>query len=104
MTFIRWLNEELDLFLITDKRIIGYEQITFLNRKNTQASIDHIQEVNAQCDGLLPSLFHFGKIFIQTASETTELHMPMAPDAMETARIIQNIVNEHRHHLDDRAK
>lgn len=45
--FLKWIDYELDFFLITDKRIIGYEQIGFMNRKSTQASIDQIQEVFA---------------------------------------------------------
>ena len=45
--FIKWLDYELDFFLISDKRIIGFEQIGFLNRKTVQASIDQVQEVFA---------------------------------------------------------
>ena len=50
--FIKWLDYELDFFLITDKRVIGYEQIGFLNRKTVQASIDQIQEVYATNKGI----------------------------------------------------
>lgn len=45
--FINWVNDELDILILTNKRIIALEQIKFLDRKLSQASIDQVQEVNA---------------------------------------------------------
>lgn len=95
--FIRWINDELDIFLITDQRIIGVIQEGFLARKTIQASINHVQEVNAKTSGLLGSLLHFWPIFIQTASETTDLIMPTAANAMETSRKISDVVERTRY-------
>lgn len=51
--FIEWVNNELDILLLTDRRIIAYEQIKFLDRKFAQTTIDLVQEVNATTSGLL---------------------------------------------------
>lgn len=45
--FVNWVNDELDILILTNKRIIALEQIKFLDRKLSQASIDQVQEVNA---------------------------------------------------------
>lgn len=50
LTFIllSWINDELDLFLITDQRIIGIEQISALSRRVTECGLNRVQEVNAE--------------------------------------------------------
>ena len=95
--FIKWLDYELDFFLITDKRVIGYEQIGFLNRKTVQASIDQIQEVYATNKGIFANLFHFGGLHILTASESHEMVLPMIAEPLETSRQIHNFIDKYRH-------
>ena len=46
--YITWANNELDLFIITDQRIRGIEQVSFLNRTISECSLDDVKEVNAQ--------------------------------------------------------
>ena len=92
--FIRWINDELDIFIITNQRIIGLIQEGFLSRKSVQASIRHVQEVNAQTQWLLGSMLHFGPLYIQTASETTDLIMPTAANTMKASRHISNMVEK----------
>ena len=45
--FVHWVNNELDLLIITNRRIISYDQVRFLDRKMSQTTIDLVQEVNA---------------------------------------------------------
>lgn len=45
--FVHWVNNELDLIVVTNRRIIAYDQIKFLDRKMSQTTIDLVQEVNA---------------------------------------------------------
>jgi hypothetical protein len=51
--FVHWVNDELDILILTNRRIIALEQIKFLDRKLSQASIDQVQEVNAATTGFL---------------------------------------------------
>jgi len=37
--YISWLNNELDLFVVTNNRIIGVEQVSFLNRTISEANL-----------------------------------------------------------------
>ncbi|MEI6711334.1 MAG: hypothetical protein WCK88_03840 [bacterium] len=54
--FVQWINIELDIFIITNKRLIEYDQTRFLNRRILQASIDQIQEVEAATEGLFSNI------------------------------------------------
>lgn len=59
LTFILidWINDELDIFIITDSRVIGIEQISALSRNVTECSLDRVQEVNAHTSGILQTIF-----------------------------------------------
>jgi hypothetical protein len=57
--YITWTNNELDLIIITNKRVIGIDQISFLLRDFSECPLDRVQEINARTKGLLSSLFNF---------------------------------------------
>lgn len=44
--YVYWVDNELDFYIITNERIIGIEQLSFLNRTVRECSIDQVQEVN----------------------------------------------------------
>ncbi len=97
--FVQWLNLELDLLIVTNKRIIEYDQVKFLDRKISQASIDQIQEVHATTSGLFGNILRFGNLSITTASDVGDFQLTNIPMAMETARIIHTMIDGYRHNL-----
>ncbi|GAB0175279.1 MAG: hypothetical protein HHAS10_11580 [Candidatus Altimarinota bacterium] len=98
LTFILldWINDELDLFIITDSRVIGIEQISALSRRVTECSLDRVQEVNAHTAGILQTIFGYGDVHIHTASETSNMIVNYAPDPIENARRINNVIQAYR--------
>lgn len=92
--FVDWLSNELDFFVFTNERIIGVEQISFLNRAISECSMDRVQEVNAFSKGLLANVFNYGTVDIRTASEDSRFEMHVIPFPVERAREILNIVQE----------
>ena len=98
LTFILidWINDELDIFIITDSRVIGIDQISALSRSVSECSLDRVQEVNAHTAGIIQSLFGFWDVHIHTASESSNMVIRYAPDPIENARRINNIIQEYR--------
>lgn len=94
--YITWANNELDLFIITDQRIRGIEQISFLNRTISECSLDDVKEVNAQTKGLLENLLNFGTVSLHTASENSNFTMHFAPSPIDNASIIRNVIQENK--------
>ena len=92
--YVDWLSNELDFFVFTNERIIGVDQISFLNRASSECSMDRVQEVNAFSKGLLANIFNFGTVDIRTASEDSRFEMHVIPAPVERAREILNIVQE----------
>lgn len=94
--YIHWMSYELDLYIITTKRIIWIEEVSFLNRHLSECSIDKVQEVNARTTWVLSNLLNFWVITIHTASEVSDFQMYLVPDALTNARIISNFISENK--------
>ncbi len=94
--FIEWLNHELDLFVITNNRIIWIEQISFLDRRVSECNLGQVQEVNSTTSWFFANILNYWSIFIQTAWNATTLKMDFAPDSVQWARKILNIVDDYR--------
>lgn len=106
--FVRWINNALDLLIVTNRRIISYDQVRFLDRKMSQTTIDLVQEVNASTSGLLGNILHYGNIMIRTASDSasnvSDFNMTHIPNPIETSRLIHSFIDEYRHSLDKELK
>lgn len=94
--YINWMRYELDLYIITTKRIIWLEEVSFLNRHVSECMLDKVQEVNWKTTWLLANLLNFWEVTIHTASETSDFKMEIMPNALENARIISNHLNQYK--------
>ena len=94
--FIEWLNHELDMYIVTNNRIIWIEQIAFLNRWVTETNLGQVQEVNSKNTWLLSNLLNYWTLSIQTAWSKTTLQMSYCSDTIQTQRKILNIVDNYR--------
>ncbi len=94
--YIEWLNHELDMYIITNNRVIWIDQISFLNRTISECNLWQVQEVNSKTSWLFANILNYWTLSIQTAWNTTTLRMDFAPDSMHAARKILNIVDEYR--------
>lgn len=94
--FVEWLNHELDMFVVTNNRIIWIEQIAFLNRQVTETNLWQVQEVNSKSAWLFANILNYWTLSIQTAWNKTTLQMWFCPDAINTQRKILNIVDNYR--------
>ena len=85
---IIWTNYYLDIFIVTNKRIIDIEQLTLFNRYLAQLSLDKIQDVRVAVGGFLPSLLNFGDLHIQTAGESREFFIKDLPAPYQVQELI----------------
>ncbi|USN57972.1 MAG: PH domain-containing protein [Candidatus Peribacteria bacterium] len=81
---------------MTNNRIIGVEQISFLNRKVTECNLGQVQEVNSETKGFFANVLNYGTIYIQTAGSSANLKMDFAPDPLQSSRKVLNIVDDYR--------
>jgi hypothetical protein len=94
--YIEWLNHELDMYVVTNNRVIWIDQVAFLNRTVSECNLWQVQEVNSKTSWLIANLLNYWTLSIQTAWNKTTLKMDFSPDAIQWARKILNIVDDYR--------
>lgn len=70
-----WTDYYLDIWIITNKRIIDNEQKGFFHRETSTLRLEKIQDVTVETRGIIPTLMNFGDIHVQTAGEEREFIM-----------------------------
>ena len=93
-SFISWLDYYLDVWVITNQRIIEYEQKSIFNRETSELTMQSIQDVTAQIKGVIPSVFHFGDVHVQTAGTQERFIFKDTPNPDEAKKIIMDLHNE----------
>lgn len=84
------------MYVVTNNRIIGIEQISFLNRVVSECNLGQVQEVNSSTKWLFSNLFNYGTLSIQTAGKWSNFIMEFCPDVLENARKVLNVVDHYR--------
>lgn len=96
ITFIRWIEEELDLIIVTNERVISIDQVSFLHRTISETELSQIQDVKHVTKGLLSNIFEFGQLEIQTAAEKIVFRIDDVPDPYKTARKVMDLRDEYK--------
>jgi hypothetical protein len=91
--FINWLNYYLDIWIITDKRIVNIEQKRLFSREISSLRLDNIQDVKIEMHGIINTLFKIGNMQVQTSSPEIEFILPQAINPENVKHIIMEAHN-----------
>lgn len=67
--FLFWMDYYLDMWIVTDRRLIDVEQIGLFHREISEIPLSRVQDVTLQIHGVIETVLRFGTIRIQTAGE-----------------------------------
>ena len=88
MVFIVWVDYYLDIWIVTNQRLLNIEQIGFFNRVVSELDLKRIQDITSSVHGLIPSIFGFGNVQIQTAAEENKFELKSVPHPVSVRRKI----------------
>jgi len=80
----------LTYWVITNKRIISKRLVSLFNVREETISLDKIQDLTVFVKGILPSIYHFGDLKIETAGEKGQFLL----DQIEDPEIVKQIIFE----------
>ena len=83
-----WTNYYLDIWIITNQRIIDIEQLSLFNRRISAFRLDMLQDITIQVPGLIATIIKFGNIRVQTAGEDRHFVMSGITDPESVKAII----------------
>ncbi|NTU98997.1 PH domain-containing protein [Candidatus Falkowbacteria bacterium] len=80
--FFSFIDYYLDVWIITNERIINIEQNGFFSRTISEERLFRIQDVTSEVKGVLPTVFKYGNVIVQTAAEKNRFNFEQvsAPD------------------------
>jgi len=63
------LNHYLDVWVVTNERIVSVDQQGFFNRTIGSFRLDRLQDINVEIHGVIATLLDYGTVEVETASE-----------------------------------
>jgi uncharacterized membrane protein YdbT with pleckstrin-like domain len=71
-TFYKFIHWYFNVYILTNERIIDFDFKGVLNSETAYANLNQIQDVSPKIVGFSGTFFHYGDVYIQTASEVPE--------------------------------
>lgn len=90
ISFSIFIDYYLDIWIITDQRIISIEQRGLFRRIVTELRYGQIQDITSDVSGLIATYFQFGNVRIQTAAEEERMILRQITHPIETRRVISD--------------
>jgi len=99
--FTIWTDYYLDMWIVTDRRIINMDQISLFHREVSTVRIERIQDVSTTESGIIQTLLKFGSIRVQSAG-AEDIIIHGIPHPQKIRNIIMeyvDIATEHKNKL-----
>jgi len=94
--FAIWTHYYLDLWIVTDRRIILVDQIRFFSRNVSVFRLERMQDIEYKIKGIIPTLLNFGTLKAQTAgAHESNFNSTGLPDPRGLQATIQSAM-DHR--------
>ena len=86
-----WIDYYLDVWIITDQRIVNVEQKGLFSRQVSELEHIKIQDVTTEVRGFLPTLMNYGNVYIQTAAETERFTFRHVPNPYKVKTLVMRL-------------
>ncbi len=98
--FVRFIDYYLDLWIITNDRIVDIEQHNLFSRSVTELDLFRIQDVTAEMHGFFATIFNYGDVLVKTASSNTHIvfYNVAAPNRIRE-QLIQLSEEDRKYHV-----
>lgn len=92
--FVSWINYYLDIWVLTNKKLIDIEQIGLFSRKVSSIRLDRIQDVEIEVLGIVDTFLKKGNIRVQTAANNEDFIIRSASNPEQIKQLIMKTYTE----------
>ncbi len=89
--FVFWTDFYLDIWIITDKRIVDIEQQGLFSRTTSALRHENIQDSTISEGGVVASLLGFGTVKVQSAAADVQIVIPYARSPRKVKELIMHL-------------
>lgn len=93
----RALHWYFNVYIITNKHLVDINFYSLLNSQTTEVEIKDVESTAVSIKGVIPPLFNFGDIVVQTAAETQQITFKRVPLPYQVADRISDLSEKVRH-------
>jgi len=94
ISFVVWINYYLDIWVITNYRLVSVDQKTLFSREISSLRLENIQDVRIEVNGLIATFLRIGNIHVKTAASASEFIIYKANDPEDVKQIIMQAYGE----------
>lgn len=91
VNFITWFY---NISLVTDQRIVDVDYSDLVYKNVASTKIDLVQDVDYTQTGVLRSVFNYGDVFLQTASEKANFDFLAIPNPESVSSTVENLIGK----------
>lgn len=84
-SFLRWF---FNIYIVTNERVVDIDFIHLLYKQFSEAQLLNIQDITFKTGGVVETMFNFGSVYIQTASEVPNFEFISVPNPEQIVKII----------------
>lgn len=92
--FINFISWFYNIGLITTKRVVDVDFSDLVYHNVAATKLNLIQDVDYTQVGVLPSLFNYGDVFVQTAGDKPNFDFLAVPNPSKAAHIIEDLIGK----------
>jgi hypothetical protein len=97
--YAHFIDYYLDIWIVTNDRIIDNEQHGLFHRTTTELELHSIEDVTSQVSGILGTFFKYGDLTIKTSSVTTTIVFRQIPNPEKIrGELIHRADEDRRYH------
>lgn len=96
LLFNKLLDHFLDIWIVTNERVINIEQINLFRRNVAEKQLDKMQDITIVQKGILQTFFNYGDIYIQTAGHVERFIFKQVPNPKNITSSIMDAVERYR--------
>lgn len=90
LIFVSWIDYYLDVWIITNKRIIDIDQKGLFHREIASLRLDDVQDIKIEIFGVIQTLLKVGDLHVQTASPNKEFILYQANNPENVKNVIMH--------------
>lgn len=94
--FFSFIDYYLDIWLITNERIIDVQQQGFFSRIISEQRLYRVQDVTSEVHGTAPTIFRYGEVYIQTAGTKQRFLFHQVPHPERVRDIIIKLAEKNK--------
>ncbi len=81
--------------IVTNIRLVDIDFLNLLVKEVSDAEIDQIQDVTYKMNGAIRSIFNYGDVYVQTASEKPNIEFMAVPSPDKIVKVLQQLREHH---------